>query len=161
MIPKKIESHFIKTFQTKDNNNNIIEGEITCCNTRDFEVFVVGEIKYSIFSKMYLIPENNKIAIEARCRKCGKTISVFDGNCDGYDQCGNKTPTHIPTKRVECKKCRGSNFSIGVKYEYPSVQELAELGISEIDNAFTWVWSTLECNKCGAIYRNFVDYETA
>ena len=43
---------------------------------------------------------------------------------------------------------------------YPDIQELAELEITELDNAFTWIWITLECNKCGTIYKNFVDFET-
>ena len=48
-----------------------------------------------------------------------------------------------------------------IKYEYPDIQELQELGIKDTDNAFTWIWITLECNKCGTRYKNFVDFETA
>ena len=47
-----------------------------------------------------------------------------------------------------------------IKYEYPDIQELEELEITEIDNAFTWIWITLECNNCGTRYKNFVDCET-
>ncbi len=50
---------------------------------------------------------------------------------------------------------------MGIKYEYPDTQELMELEMSEIDNAFTWIWITLECSKCGTKYKNFVDCETA
>lgn len=64
-------------------------------------------------------------------------------------------------KSINCKKCQDDNFSISIKYEYPNVQELENLGITEIDNAFTWIWVTLECNKCGTKYKNFIDYETA
>ena len=48
-----------------------------------------------------------------------------------------------------------------IKYEYPDYQELMGLGITEMDNAFTWIWITLECNQCGKRYNNFVDFETA
>ena len=51
-------------------------------------------------------------------------------------------------------------FSVGIKYEYPDTQELEELEIPEIDNVFTWIWITLECNKCGTRYKDFVDCET-
>ena len=63
MIPKKIQPYFKTTHQTKDGDNSIIEGILTCCNAHDFEVFVVGEIKHSMFSKMCLFPENDKTVI--------------------------------------------------------------------------------------------------
>lgn len=157
MIPKKIQPYFKTTLQKKDGDNSLIEGILTCCNAHDFEVFVVGEIKHSIFSKMYLSPENDKAVIEVRCLKCGKIISVFDSSCDGYEQCGKDQPIHVPTKPIDCKKCRDGSFSVSIKYEYPNIQELE---IAEIDNAFTWIWITLKCNNCGTRYNNFIDYET-
>ena len=160
MIPQKIQPFFETTFQKKDGENSLIEGILTCCNSHDFEVFVVGEIKHSMFSRMCLIPKNDEIVLEVRCRKCGRVISVFDSRCDGYEQCGKNQPTHIPPKLIGCKKCQDGYFSVDVKYEYPDIQELEELEITEIDNAFTWIWITLECNRCGTIYKNFIDYET-
>ena len=161
LIPKKIKPYFNTTNQKMDGDNTLIEGILTCCNAHDFEVFVFGEIKHSMFSKMCLFPENDKTAIEVRCRKCGKVISVFDSGCDGYEQCGKEQYTHIQTKPIDCGKCRNGGFSVSIKYEYPDIQELAELEITEIDNVFTWIWITLECNKCRKRYRNFVSFETA
>ena len=170
MIPKKNQPYFKMTHQTNDGANNLIEGILTCCNSHDFEVLVVGKIKHSVFSKMYLFPENDKTIIEVRCRNCGKVISVFDSSCDGYEQCGKEQYgkeqygkeqyTHVLTKPICCKKCRNGGFSVGIKYEYPNIQELEELEITQIDNAFTWIWITLGCNNCGTIYKNFVDCET-
>ena len=160
MVPKKIQPYLKTTFQTKDGANSLIEGILTCCNVNDFEVFIVGEIKHSIFSKMCLSPENDKTVIEVRCKKCGKVISVFDSSCDGYEQCGKDQYTYVPTKPIDCKKCRNGGFSVEIKYEYPDIRELEELEITEIDNAFTWTWITLECNNCRTRYKNFVDYET-
>lgn len=160
LIPKKIQPFFKTTHQTKYGDNNLIEGILTCCNANDFEVFVVGEIKHSMFLKMRLFPKNDKTVIGVRCRKCGKVISVFDSSCDGYEQCGKEQYTHVQTKPIDCRKCRNGGFSVGIKYEYPDIQELEELEITEIDNAFTWIWITLECNNCGTRYKNFVDCET-
>lgn len=160
MVPKKIQPYFKTTFQTKEGDNSLIDGILTCCNANDFEVFIVGEIKQSMISKMCLSPENDKTVIEVRCKKCGKVISVFDSSCDGYEQCGKVQYTHVPTKPIDCKKCRNGGFSVGIKYEYPDIRELEELEITEIDNAFTWIWITLECNNCGTRYKNFVDCET-
>ena len=160
MIPKAIQPYFKTTHQTKDGDNSLIQGILTCCNAQDFEVFVVGDIKHSMFSKMCLFPENDKTVIEVRCRKCGRIISVFDSSCDGYEQCGKGQNTHVPTKSIDCKKCRNGSFSVGIKYEYPDIQELEEQEITEIDNAFTWIWITLGCNNCRTRYTNFVDCET-
>lgn len=160
MIPKKIQPYFKTTHQTKAGGNSIVEGILICCNAHDFEVHVVGKIKHKVFSKMCLFPENEKSAIEVRCRKCGKVISVFDSSCDGYEQCGKDQYTHTPTKPIYCMKCRNGGFSVGIKYEYSDIQELEELETNEIDNAFTWIWITLECNNCGTRYKNFVDCET-
>lgn len=161
LIPKKIQPYFEIINQTKDGGDDIVQGVLTCCNSNDFEVCVDGEIKHSVFSKMYLFSENDKTAVEVRCRKCGQAILVFDSGSDGYDKCGEKQHTHMQMKPVKCKKCQNGGFSVGIKYEYPDTRELKELGIPEIDNAFTWIWITLECNKCGTRYKNFVDCETA
>lgn len=160
MVPDRIQAYFEIIHQANNRGNNLIEGRLSCCNSHDFEVRAVGEIKTSVFSKMYLYPENDKTAIEVCCRKCGKVITVFDSECDGYGRCGKKQHTHLMTKTVACRKCRSEDFSVGIEYEYPDIQELEELGISEIDNAFTWIWITLECNNCGTMYKRFVDCET-
>ena len=165
MIPKKIQPYFEILTKTKKSSNNIIQGRLRCCNAHEFEVLAVGNIKYSLFSKMCLYPENDKIVLEVRCKKCGKVISVFNSSFDGYGQAGKK-PQNIcaSTQCVDCIKCRNNSFSVAVKYEYlddPEQQELRELGISDIDNTFTWIWITLKCNKCGTRYKNFVDWETA
>ena len=160
MIPQKIQPYFIATHQTKDGDNNLVEGTLNCCNAHDFEVLVFGKLKPGILSKMCLCPDNDKTVIDVRCRKCGKVISVFDSSCDGYEQCGKNQCTYVPTKPIDCENCKKGSFSVRVKYEYPNIQELKELEIAEINNAFTWIWITLECNNCGTRYKNFVDYET-
>ena len=159
MIPKKIQPYFKTINQTKEGDNSLIEGRLICCNAHDFDVFVVGEIKHSMFSKTCLFPDNDRIVIEVRCKKCGKMISVFDSSCDGYEQCGKDQYTSVPTKPIDCKKCGNGGFSVGIKYEYPDIQEMEELGMTEIDNAFTWIWITVECNNCGTKYKNFVDFK--
>ena len=105
MIPKKIQPYFEAMNQTKDGDNNIVEGILTCCKSHDFEVLVAGEIKHSVFSKMYLFSENDKTAMEVRCRECGQVISVFDSDSDGYEKCGKKQHTHMPMKPIKCKRC--------------------------------------------------------
>lgn len=161
MIPQNIYPYFKKVFEKMDGDNTFVEGILTCCNATDFEVYISGEVKHSIFSKIYLSSEDDKVVLEARCKKCGKHILVFDSYCNGYGRCGKMKYEFTKLKPIACKKCKDNDFSIVIRYEYPDVQELEELGINEMDNAFTWIWITLECNKCGTKYRNFVEFETA
>lgn len=161
MIPKKIKPYFKTMLQKEDGENRIVEGLLTCCNDHAFEVLIVGKIKQSILFKACLFPENDTITLEVRCKKCGKVIQVFDSVCDGYEHCKKIQHTQIVAKPINCKKCQENDFSVIIKYEYPNAQELENLEITEIDNAFTWIWVTLKCNKCGAKYKNFIDYETS
>ena len=52
------------------------------------------------------------------------------------------------------------DFSVELQYEYPDIQELEQLKISDVSNAYTWVRGMIECNRCGTRYRNFLDCET-
>ena len=161
MIPKLIQPYFKITHQTKDRDNSVIEGILTCCNANDFEILVFGKIKHGLFSKVFLYPEDDKTVLEVRCKKCGKIISVFNSSFDGYGQCGMKKKNIcVSTQPIDCSKCQNESFSVAIKYEYPDIQELQELEINDTDNAFTWIWIALECNKCGTKYKNFVDCET-
>lgn len=158
MVPQKVQQYFVITREKKDGDNNLVEGKLTCCNAHDFKVLVGGTINCGIFSKLHLSLENDKILMKVQCQKCGKVITVFDNSSDGYSRCAPSSP--MPIKPLRCKKCLGDIFSVDIRYEYPDIQELKELEIEEIDNAFTWIWSTLECNKCRTRYKNFLDYET-
>lgn len=161
LIPQKIQPYFRTTLQNIDGDSMIVEGMLTCCDSHEFEVYVFGEIKHNLFSKMYLYPKDDRLALLVRCKKCDKIIFVFDSNCDGYEQCGKHCNTHITTKSFACKKCMDNNFGVNIRYEYPDIQELEELAITQADNAYTWIWIALECNKCGTEYSNFIDFETA
>lgn len=143
-----------------DGENTLIEGMLTCCNSHEFEVQIAGDIKRDLFSGMHLQPINEKIVVDACCKKCGKTISVFDSDLDGYEKSETKCDKFILAKPFVCKRCIDNTFSVEIKYEYPDYQELIDLGITEIDNAFTWIWITLKCNQCGKRYCNFVNFET-
>ena len=69
LIPKRIQPYFEKTRQTKDGGNTLIQGILTCCNDHDFDVFVFGNIRQGVFSKMRLHPDHDRTVIEARCKK--------------------------------------------------------------------------------------------
>lgn len=157
MVPKKIQPYF----KTKDTLiDNIIQGNLLCCGHNNFSVQIFGEIHHSIFNTMQLLPINNEVALHARCVKCGNVLPIFNSISDGYDQCDTNLHIVVPTTLLECKKCHHNDFSIKIRYEYPEIEELNGLGIVNKDNAFTWIWITIECNHCGKKYKNFIDYET-
>lgn len=156
MIPKRIRP-FFKTISTSTKRaTTLIEGNLTCCNSAEFEICVVGRIRHTIFSRMSLYHDTNRIVLYARCKQCGQIILVFDSDTDGYDACNqpqNKISSLTP---IACSKCLDNNYSVNIKYEYPD-----DLDETNIDNLFTWIWITLICNDCGAKYNNFISFETA
>ena len=77
-----------------------------------------------------------------------------------YDNYDSNQVSKVKTSSLKCKKCLNNDFSICLKYEYPDVQELYEYKISDIGNAYTWVWITIKCNCCGSKYNKFIDLET-
>ncbi len=160
MVPKKIKPYIQISIQKEDGDNSLVGGLLKCCNDSDFEVFIYGDIKYSLFSKMYLYPKDDQLILKTRCKRCGNIVPVFDSSSDGYEQNQKSHHLYAPTRAIECKKCKGESFSVIIRYEYPNAQQLEELGITETDNAFTWIWITLKCNKCNTIYKNFIDFET-
>lgn len=162
MIPKRIKPFFRIEEQTTHGDNHLIEGMLTCCNAQDFEVYIVGDIKRNMFSGAYLLPnKDDDIIVEVHCKKCGNIISLFDNKSDGYERQFNmQNERTIARRSFCCRKCEHGGFAVRIKFEYPDIQELRGLGLTDIDNAFTWIWITLKCNNCQAVYKNFLDCET-
>ena len=77
MVPEKIQPFVEVSCQKNKGGNEIVEGALTCCASHDFEVFAEGELKRGIFSKLYLLPENDRLALKARCKKCGRDIPLI------------------------------------------------------------------------------------
>ena len=161
MIPNKIKQNFAIAKKRIVGSNTIVEGMLTCCNSQKFEVCIVGEIQHRLLSKSVLMPKNAHIALIACCRQCGRVIPVFDSHCDGYAQSDRNCPPFSIMRPWSCNICAHNDFSINVRYEYPDIEELTDLGITDVTNAFTWIWGTLVCNHCGTKYRNFIDVDTS
>ena len=160
LIPKHLSPHLNQTAQKITGGNEYTIRTLTCCQTNHFELSILGEVRRRIFSRMQLEPLHDRTVLAARCKHCGKSLSLFDSDCDGYDHCGEKKRPWSPSDSLHCRRCQQNDFSVRIQYEYPDMQELQSLEISEPDRAFTWIWITLTCNQCGAKYKNFVDFET-
>lgn len=160
-VPNKINNKLNLNSSKVVGENTITEVKITCCDTSVFECKTIGEIKHNLFLGTYLFSETGNIAIDLKCKKCSKEIKLFDSTTDGYCNCieKHKEIKELQREEFKCKKCDSNDFSIYVKYEYPSIDELKELGIKEKDNAFTWIVITLKCNKCGKKYKKFIEFD--
>ena len=99
--------------------------------------------------------------LQVRCKQCGRLIAVFDSDIDGYNAHKQLQNKDVSLTFADCYKCVSNNYSVNIRYEYPNEQELAELGESDVENLFTWIWISLVCNSCGKKHPNFVDYETS
>ncbi len=161
MVPIRIQPFFKISLQKTNGDISLTGGLLTCCNEYTFEVYVFGKEKHRLFLQTRLFPKNDTIVLKACCKKCGRNITVFDSRCDGYEHDKNYHNAEMIAEQFKCKKCQNTSFLVRIKYEYPDIQELQKLGIIEVDNAFSWIWITLECDKCGTKYKNFLDFETA
>lgn len=163
MIPTKIKP-FFKIDYIK---NDITSGRVNCCETNAFNIYYNGEIEKNIILGTYLSEDNDSISLAAKCLKCGRLIKIFNSRLDGYDaNCEDDNTLRTINKNniksipFNCSRCKGNNFSISIKYEYPDEDELKELGFKDISNAFTWITISLTCNNCGKKYKKFIDFES-
>lgn len=163
MVPLKIKP-FFKIDYVK---NDITSGSVNCCEMNNFNIYYNGEIEKNIILGTYLSGDNDSITLSAKCLKCGRLIKVFNSLIDGCDaNCeDDNTPkiidkNNVKDKLFNCSRCKGNNFSISIKYEYPDEDELKEIGFKDISNAFTWITVSLTCNNCGKKYKRFIDFES-
>lgn len=157
MTPKRLTPYLTGLSQKNDGENSLIDGELCCCDAHEFEISFNGVLRRNIFSNIYIVPENNRTALAAQCKKCGNRIPVFDSSVDGYEKIISSAAEK--EQLFSCKKCGNNNYSLSIKYEYPDMKELVDLGFEAPDNAFTWLRISLECNCCGAKYKNFIDHD--
>ena len=159
MIPPKIKPYFNVISQSVTHENSYIEGELSCCQTFSFELKTNGEVKNNLFFGWRLVSQE-EMTINAICKRCGKVISVFDSGCDGYARLEHKKSALGSTNTIRCKKCKNDAFSLLLKYEYPSDEELETLGLNDPEAAFTWIWGTIKCDKCGSTFKNIINFAT-
>ena len=163
MIPKRIRSKYQPISARESADACFTTGMLVCCGVSDFSLRAGGDVRKSVFGKMYLLSENEGVVLDAQCSRCGQMFSVFDSALDGYDACTNApvNPAPAAEKEIRCVKCQGKHFAVRLAYEYPGRQELETLDIPEPDNAFSWIWVSLACCSCGREYKNFLSFETA
>lgn len=160
MIPEKILPFFLTTREREKYGSVYTEGSLSCCGGDCFGVDIWAEVMSGRIFSMYLTEKNHRLVLGARCRSCGKSISLFDSGRDGYDACSPAQEEAPPLRPLACKKCGKADFSLLLRYEYPPMEDLEFLNLPDPSNRFTWIQATLRCKCCGAVYKNFLDWET-
>lgn len=110
MIPKRILPFFQTTREREKDGSVYTEGSLSCCGGDCFGVDIWAEVKSGRISPMYLTEKNHRLLLGARCRSCGKSISLFDSSRDGYDFCSPAPEKAPPLHPLACKKMRKSGF---------------------------------------------------
>lgn len=159
LIPTTFASNFQCTQQKNGSWENTTAGDLICCGKQRFALEYEGEIKYNLWGTTYLLSQNGRVALTARCKECGRNILVFDNASMGYDRqsetakpgCGNP---------MRCRRCGENNFFVSICLEYPDDQDLQDLDTPDTGNAFTWIRVTLKCNNCGNKHSKVLNYET-
>jgi len=162
-VPKKLQENF-KLIEENHGDNILVMGAISCCGSRDFIISYFGDLEKTLFGHKYIIGEYNHVGLLAKCKNCGKEISLFNGFTDGYDNCALGLHDVLPLLNYNdfmCDKCKRNYFSIEICFEYQSREELEEIGIQEYENAFSWIWISVVCSSCKKKYEDLIDIETA
>lgn len=161
-IPKRLQPYFEVTSE-KYGTNIIVDGILTCCGSHEFDISFYGDLKQNWLGNKTLHANDNGLILNAKCKKCGKDIQVFNSFIDGYDPCSEKVQSSpkVKTNHIVCSKCSKDGFALSMTFEYQTQEELHEEGIDDYENAFSWIWVTIKCNTCGLKFKNFVDYETS
>ena len=137
MIPKRIRSKYQPISARESADACFTTGMLVCCGVSDFSLRAGGDVRKSVFGKMYLLSENEGVVLDAQCSRCGQMFSVFDSALDGYDACTNApvNPAPAAKKEIRCVKCQGKHFAVRLAYEYPGRQELETLDGSPLPAA--------------------------
>lgn len=161
MIPSYLQEVFLP-FAKIGKTSCITSGSLRCC-TNKFLVFFSGKLKSGILGKQYFGGDDNGLAILCKCSVCGKSISVFDSDKNGYNACievdENKNQKQV-FHQFFCNKCNGNKFTIEISFEYLPEEELENDGFTDISNAFTWIYGSITCVSCGKHYKRILDFET-
>lgn len=86
LIPKPLAPNIRLVKPKNCSLQNTTAGELICCGKQRFALEYEGEIKYNLWGTTYLLSQNGRVALTARCKECGRKILVFDSAAMGYDR---------------------------------------------------------------------------
>lgn len=110
MIPEKILPFFLTTREREKYGSVYTEGSLSCCGGDCFGVDIWAEVMSGRIFSMYLTEKNHRLVFGARCRSCGKSISLFDSGRDGYDACSPAQEEAPPLRPLACKNAEKRIF---------------------------------------------------
>lgn len=135
-----------------DCTGNRVRCAIALQGSQELHIQLCGRLKRGLFGRNQLLPEGDVLCLSL-CSPDGGCIPLLDSRRDGYANMldGMQPPAPIPLHPAICPKCRNAAFQLRLTFEYPEEEELA--AFANPDDMFTWVWMTLRCTRCHAVFR--------
>lgn len=114
-------------------------------------ISLCGHLKRGFFGRNQLLSDGDVLCVALH--QPNGDVPLFDSRCDGYANAldSRQPPAPIPLHPAVCPKCRNTAFQLRLCFEYPDAEELA--AFKRPGDMFTWVWMTLRCTRCHAVFR--------
>lgn len=119
--------------------------------SKELHIQLCGRLKRGLFGRNQLLADGDVLCVALH--QPDGDVPLFDSRCDGYANVldDRQPPAPIPLHPAICPKCRNAAFQLRLCFEYPEAEELA--AFANPDNMFTWVWVTMRCTRCHAVFR--------
>lgn len=158
------------------NDEFFVAGDIACtCGNKEFSLSYLGAYENEIIT-LCEYEGVFYLAIECKCKECGKVHLIFDDNLHGWNGfvCGDESgfegyeefPMEKFKKLWKCPKCNDEHHEVSVaissegKEDFLENCEDTEFSEEGWVNAFSWITISTRCTNCGFIDKTWIDYET-
>ena len=134
-----------------DGTDSRVRCAIALSGSKELHIQLCGKLKRGLFGRNQLLADGDVLCVALH--EPDGDVPLFDSRCDGYANVldDKQPPAPIPLHPAICPKCRNAAFQVRLTFEYPEAEELA--AFANPDDMFTWVWVTMRCTRCHAVFR--------
>lgn len=171
-VPTHLKSIVIPREKSVDEEPFV--GDLLCrCGSKSFRMNYPGktqEFKGKVHPCTIEIDGNFFFLIKAICTKCDMEYLLFDKHFHGWDGflCHDKKEASLPRPVLvpwECLSCGNMGHKVTIEVSSLGKDDFMDatkgkFGEDKWQDAFEWIWISIECTKCGLKTENWVDYET-
>ena len=134
-----------------DGTDSRVRCAIVLNGSKDLRIQLCGRLKRGLFGRNQLLPLDDALVLALHLPS--GDVPLFDSRCDGYANVldDRQPPAPIPLHPAICPKCRNAAFQVDLSFEYPDTEEVS--AFANPGDMFTWVWVTMRCTRCHAVFR--------
>lgn len=158
-------------------NNHALDGKIQCtcgCDIMKLKIYAEqNEGNDYICVKHY--KTDYGLRISGMCVSCKKTYDLFDMAKHGYNGfvCHDgEAVDDADLKDYYCPICQHDHFQAAISLELEDIEQFQEevvedlyleeqYAVEDFVDAFNWINIDIQCEKCGTIFKNWVNFETS